>query len=130
MASSERNASEISKSPNILQAMNWEGEAWHNVKVTTICKCFNSWGISSCTQIEDEEEDPCSDHDEDLENFIKEVSPETANNTDTYMLSDNELPICYCIDNERELLDSLATNAQEKWSFQMIMRMMTVMLMV
>eukprot|EP00794_Sanderia_malayensis_P014665 gene14665-16191_t len=115
MTSSERNASEISKSLNVLQAMNWVGEAWHNVKVTTISKCFNSGGISSNTLIEDEEADPFSDLDaidEDLENLIKEVSPEATITPYTYLLSDTELPICYCMDNEKELLDSLVINGQ------------------
>ena len=111
MTSSERNASEISKSLNVLQAMNWMGEAWHNVKVTTISKCFNSGGISSNTLIEDEEADPFSDL-EDLENLIKDVSPETTITPYTYLLSDTELPICYCMDNEKELLDSLVINGQ------------------
>eukprot|EP00794_Sanderia_malayensis_P004474 gene4474-5069_t len=115
MTSSERNASEISKSLNVLQAMNWVGEAWHNVKVTTISKCFNSGGISSNTLIEDEEADLFSDFDaidEDLKNLIKEVSPETTITPYTYLLSDTELPICYCMDNEKELLDSLVINGQ------------------
>ena len=115
MTSSKRNASEISQSLNVLQAMNWVGEAWHNVKVTTIGKCFNSGGISSNTLIEDKEADPFSDLDdidEDLENIIKEVSPKTTITPYTYLLSDTELPICYCMDNEKELLDSLLINGQ------------------
>ena len=74
----------LSQSLNVLQAMNWVGEAWYNVKVTTISKCFNSGGISSNTLIKDEEADPFSDLDdidEDLANLIKEVSPETTINS-------------------------------------------------
>ena len=111
MTSSERNASEISKSLNVLQAMNWVGAAWHNVKVTTISKCFNSGGISSNTLIDDKEADPFSDLD-DIENLSKEVSPETTITPYTYLLSDTELPICYCMNNEKELLDSLVINGQ------------------
>ena len=114
MTSSERNTSEISKSLNVLQAMKWVGEAWHNGKVTTISKCFNSGGISSNALIEDEEADPFSDLDdidEDLKTLIK-VSPQTTITPYTCLLSDTKLPICYCMDNEKELLDSLVINGQ------------------
>ena len=83
--------------------------------MTAISKCFTSRGISSNTLIEDEEADPFSDLNdinEDLQNLSKEVSPETTITPYTYLLSDTELPICYCMDNEKELLDSLVMNGQ------------------
>ena len=117
MASSEMSASEISKSLNVMQAMNWMGDAWCNVKVTTIVKCFAAGGISSSTQInQDEEEDPFADLDEtdELEHLVNEVVPHDNINAETYLQLENELPICYCVDNEQQLLDSLNTREQNE----------------
>ena len=41
----EKNASEIVKSINVLMAIEWETQAWNDVRQSTITKCFQKTGL-------------------------------------------------------------------------------------
>ena len=108
------NASEISNSLNVLQAMNWMGSAWNKVDVTTISKCFAAAGFSKHTSEApgDENDDPFADLDEDFQSLIHQVAPGIS--SQLYLASDEELPICFNAEvNEQQLLESLNTSGQD-----------------
>ena len=108
------NASKISNSLNVLQAMNWMGSAWSKVNVVTISKCFAAAGFSKRTSEApgDEKDDPLADLDEDFQGLIDQVAPGIS--PQLYLKSDEEVPICFNAEvNEQQLLESLNTRGQD-----------------
>ena len=63
---SKATASDITKSINILMAIQWVKQAWEQVKETTIINCFTTCGASSDVETADET-DPFTELDQSTE---------------------------------------------------------------
>ena len=113
LASEENSASDIAKTLYVLQAMNWMATAWSKVEASTISKCFAAGGISADVAEVDDEGDPFNDLDTELQDLIEQAAPSCGINTETLIRSEDELPVCYSICNEQQLLDSISNQSQE-----------------
>ena len=118
MATSEHtSASEISNILNVLQVKNWMGSAWCKVEVATISKWFAAAGFSSNISETpgDENKDPFADLDDDFQGLTDVVTSGSSIKPQMYLESDEELPICFNTDvNKQQLLESLKTSNQDK----------------
>ena len=95
-----------------------DGTAWSKVENDTIIKCFAAAGISSTfseaatVSTVTGKEDPFADldisADEELENLGQQVAP--GSGISTYLESDNELPTCYSLLTEQQLLEAIGTS--------------------
>ena len=95
-----------------------DGTAWSKVENDTIIKCFAAAGISSTfseaatVSAVTGEEDPFADldisADEELENLVQQVAP--GSGISAYLESDNELPTCYSLLTEQQLLEAIGTS--------------------
>ena len=95
-----------------------DGTAWSKVENDTIIKCFAAAGISSTfseaatVSTVTGEEDPFADldvsADEELENLVQQVAP--GSGISAYLESDNELPTCYSLLTEQQLLEAIGTS--------------------
>ena len=118
MTTDHDSATDIAKTLDVLQAIRWMGTAWSKVENDTIIKCFAAAGISSTfseaatISTVTGEEDPFADldvsADEELENLVQQVAP--GDGISAYLESDNELPTCYSLLNEQQLLEAIATS--------------------
>ena len=91
------------------------GTAWSKVENDTIIKCFAAAGISSTfseaaiVSTVSGKEDPFADLDvsvdEELDNLVQQVAP--GSGISTYLESDNELPACYSLLTEQQLLEAI-----------------------
>ena len=90
----------------------------YKVENNTIIKPFAAAGISSTfseaatVSSVTGEEDPSADLDvlanEELENLVQQVAP--GSGISTYLESDNELPTCYSLPTEQQLLEANGTS--------------------
>ena len=111
-------ATDIAKTLDVLQVMTWMGTPWSKVDNDIIIKCFAAAGISSTfseaaiVSTVTGEEDPFADLDvsayEELENLVQQVAP--GSGIGTYMESNNELPTCYSLVTEQQLLEAIGTS--------------------
>nr|XP_058945304.1 tigger transposable element-derived protein 6-like [Pocillopora verrucosa] len=118
MITDHDSATDIAKTLDVLQAIRWMGTAWSKVENDTIIKCFAAAGISSTfseaatVSTETGEEDPFADldvlADEELGNLVQQVAP--GSGISAYLESDNELPTCYSLLNEQQLLEAIGTS--------------------
>ena len=113
LASEENSASDIAKTLDALQAMNWMATAWSKVEASTISKCFAAGGISADVAEVDDKGDPFNDLDTELQDLIEQAAPSCGINTETFIRSEDELPVCYSICNEQQLLDLISNQSQE-----------------
>ena len=118
MTRDNKSATDIAKTLEVLQAITWMGTPWSKVENDIIIECFAAAGISS-TFLEAAtvitltgEEDPFADldvsADEELENLIQQVA--TGSGIGTYLESNNELPTCYSLLTEQQLLNAIGTS--------------------
>ena len=105
MATEHDSATDIAKTLDVLQAINWIGNAWSKVENNTIIKCFAAAGISSTLS-----EDLEISVDEELEDLVQRVAP--GNEMSTYLGSDEELQTCYSLLNEEQLQLAISTSHQ------------------
>jgi len=91
------------------------GTAWSKVENDTIIKCFAAAGISSTfseaaavSTVTGEEDDLDVSVDDELENLVQQVAP--GSGISTYLGSDNELPTCYSLRTEQQLLEAIGTS--------------------
>lgn len=118
MTTDHDSAPDIAKTLDVLQAIRWMGTAWSKVKNDTIIKCFAAAGISSIfseaatISTVTGEEDPFADLDvsvdDELENLVQQVAP--GSGISTCLESDNELPTCYSLLTEQQLLEAIGTS--------------------
>ncbi|XP_068731275.1 tigger transposable element-derived protein 4-like [Montipora capricornis] len=118
MATDHNCATDVAKTLDVLQAIRWMGTAWSKVENDTIIKCFAAAGISSTfseaavVSTVSGEEDPFADLDvsvnEELGNLVQQVAP--GSGISTYLESDNELPTCYSLLTEQQLLEAIGTS--------------------
>lgn len=119
MTTDHDSATDTAKTLDVLQAIRWMGTAWSKVKNDTIIECFAAAGISSSfseaatVSSVTGEEDPFADldvsADEELErNRVQQVAP--GSGISTYHESDNELPTCYSLLTEQQLLEAIGTS--------------------
>ena len=80
---------------------------------STISKCFAAGGISADVAEVDDEGDPFDDLDTELQDLIEQAAPSCGISTETFIRSEDELPVCYSICNEQQLLDSISNQSQE-----------------
>ena len=102
-------ASELLKSVNVLHAIRWVGEAWKNVKVITIKKCFRKCGVlrkdfSIVQPVITAQTDPFADIDEENECEVDEQElselilslqgPENACSLSELLTAESDIPVC------------------------------------
>ena len=96
-------AADISKSVNVLKAIQWVAEGWGSVKRETIVKCFKKCSIISSESAVVAQigatEDPFDDVDEahELAALVDELCVHLHDSTCSppeYVTSDNNLPVC------------------------------------
>ena len=111
-------ATDVAKTLDGPQAIRWMGTAWSKVENDTIIKCFAAAGISSTfseaaiVSTVSGEQDPFADLDvsvdEELDNLVQQVAP--GSGISTYLESDNEVPTCYSLLTEQQLLEAIGTS--------------------
>ena len=100
-------ATEVTKSVNVLTAIRWVALAWHEVKPTTIQKCFRHAGILTTDldiQVLDEIDDPFESIDEGLEmsSLISQAMGSLDQcSTEEYVNGDDSLPVCIDLDDDQ-----------------------------
>ena len=101
-------ASDVSKSVNILKAIQWVANAWDMVKPETISKCFRNAGIlsgsmdviNSGLNENDDSDDPFLESDQyliGLQTLIDKTVHEGCN-VNEYIHCDGDLPVCTNLD--------------------------------
>ena len=126
MKTDHDSATDIAKTLDVLQAIGWMGTAWSKAENDTIIKCFAAAGIFSTSSETATgsnvagEEDPFADldvsADEEMENLIQQAAP--GSGISTYLESDNELPTCYSLLAEQQLLEAIGAShdvMEMKW---------------
>ena len=98
------NASDVSKSVNVLVAIRWVTMAWSLVNEETVRKCFRNAGIldSDIAVVVHDEEDPFSAADEcmALQSLIdKTMSGHEACPLEEYVNGDSDLTVCLDVDD-------------------------------
>lgn len=81
-------ATELSKSINVYDAIQWLNSAWRSVKDSTIIKCFEKCGFNLDIDESDEENLPLAQ----LQEMMKKISPDLS--AEEYVLAENEVETC------------------------------------
>ncbi|KAI6655723.1 Tigger transposable element-derived protein 4-like [Oopsacas minuta] len=89
-------ASDVSKSVNVLRAIQWVANAWDMVKPETISKCFRNAGILSGSM--DIINRGLNENDDSNDPFLDQISC----SVDEYIQSDGDLPVCQNLDCDWE----------------------------
>lgn len=115
------NATDVTKSINVLVAIRWVALAWREVKATTIIKCFKTSGILNddldlhdciCTS----DTDPFQDLDDAtcLTPLISStMGTQSACTVSEYINGDNDVPVCSDLENDQwedDFFESLSQN--------------------
>lgn len=86
-------ASDVIKSVNMLMSIQWGKQAWDDVKLETVMKCFKKVGLCPRTLPEGKDDDPFAGEDiADVQDLVHTIDRSTS--IDEYICDEDSLPTC------------------------------------